>query len=99
VSVAAKTLVFPLSFAGGSPSWVSLACTRDCAYLVTLERADGKPVRSKGGVLQAGAITKLTLSGSSPLGAGTNYRLRVRLVASTSPGPIQQYVSPPLSVG
>lgn len=97
-NVVAKTLAFPLSFTSQSPPWVALACSRDCAYLITLERADGKPINAKRGILRAGAITKLKLSGSSALRAGSSYRLRLRLVASINPGPIRQYVSPPLSV-
>jgi len=97
-SVAAETLIYPLSFSNQSPPWVALACSRDCAYLVTLERADGKPIRAKRGVMQAHAITRVTLSGSSTLPAGGDYRLRVRLVAGTNPGPLQQYLSPPLSL-
>ena len=98
-SVAAKTLVYPLSLSSQSPPWVMLACTRDCAYLVTLERADGKPVRAMRGVAQADAITRVKLSGGAAIRAGSGYHLRVRLVASTNPGPIRQYVSPPLSAG
>jgi len=97
-SVAGKTLVFPLSFPSQSPPWVLLACTRDCAYLITLERADGKPIRAMRGTLQGDVTSKLALSTGAPLSAGSGYRLRVRLVASTSPGPIRQYVSPPLSL-
>ena len=97
-SVAAKTLIFPLSISSRSAPWVMLACSRDCAYLATVERADGKPVRAKRGVLRADATTRVKLSGGSTLRAGSGYRLRVRLVASTSPGPIRQYVSPPLTV-
>jgi len=97
-SVAAETLIYPLSFSNPSPPWVALACSRDCAYLVTLERADGKPIRAKRGIMQAHAITRVTLSGSSTLPAGGDYRLRVRLVAGTNPGPLQQYLSPPLSL-
>jgi hypothetical protein len=96
-SVVAKTLAYPLGFSNQSPPWVTLTCSRDCAYLVTLERVDGKPVRAKRGVLQADVSTKLTISGAA-LSAG-KYRLRVQIVASTSPGPVQQYVSTPLSLG
>ncbi|MGA9762037.1 MAG: D-glucuronyl C5-epimerase family protein [Gaiellaceae bacterium] len=95
-SVVAKTLAYPLGFSNQSPPWVMLACSRDCAYLVTLERADGKPVRVKRGALQADVTTTLTISGPA-LSAG-KYRLRVRIVAGTSPGPVQQYLSTPLSI-
>jgi hypothetical protein len=93
--VAAKTLVFPLSFSSLSPPGVVLACTRDCVYLVTLESADGKPVRAKRGALRADAApTSVVLSNSSALRAGGSYRLRVRLVAQVNPGPVRQYRSP-----
>lgn len=94
----AKTLTIPLSFSGSSPPWVSLACTRDCAYLVTLERADGKPVRAKRGVMRADKVATVRLSGSSGLSASGGYRLRVRLVAQMNPGPIWQYRSPKIEV-
>jgi hypothetical protein len=97
-AVVAKTLVFPLGFSSRSTPWVTLACSRDCAYLVTLERPDGKPVRAKRGVVQGGVTSKLNLSGSVSLATGSGYHLRVRLIASTSPGPIRQYLSPPFSV-
>lgn len=96
--VKAKTLTFPLSFSGSSSPSVSLACTRDCAYLVTFERADGKPVRAKRGALRADKVATVRLSGSSGLSAGSDYRLRVRLVAQLNPGPIWQYRSPKLKV-
>jgi hypothetical protein len=94
-AVAAKTIVFPLSFSSSSPPGVVLACTRDCAYLVTLERADGKPVSAKRGVLRAdSAPTTVRLSYSASISAGSGYRLRVRLVAQVNPGPVSQYLSP-----
>ncbi len=95
--IKARTLVFPLSFSSSSLPWVSLACTRDCAYLVTLERADGKPVRAKRGVLRADKSAKVKLPGRSKLPAGSGYRLRVRLVAQLNPGPVWQYRSPKIT--
>jgi hypothetical protein len=95
--VRAKTLTFPLSFSSSSPPWVNLACTRDCAYLATLERADGKPVRAKRGVLRANKVATVRLSGRSGLPAGRSYRLRVRLVAQLNPGPVWQYRSPKIT--
>lgn len=94
--VAAKTLVFPLSFSKSSPPWVALSCTRDCAYLVTLERFDGKPVRARRGVLRADTVATVKLSGSSALPAGS-YRVRARLVAQINPGPVYQYRSPKIA--
>ncbi len=98
VSVAATTLAYPIRFATRSRPWVKLGCTRDCAYLVTLEGANRKPIRAKRGVLRADVITKVRLPRGPALRAGSGYRLRVRLIASFNPGPIRQYVSPPLSV-
>jgi len=95
--VAAKTLVFPLSFSKSSPPWVGLTCTRDCAYLVTLERSDGKPVRAKRGVSRADTIATVRLSGSSTLPASGSYRLRVRLVAQVNPGSVYEYRSPKIA--
>jgi hypothetical protein len=96
--VAAKALVFPLSFSSLSPPRVVLACTRDCVYLVTLERADGKPVRAKRGVLRADAApTTVGLPYSATLRASSGYYLRVRLVAQVNPGPVWQYRSPKIT--
>jgi hypothetical protein len=96
--VAAKALVFPLSFSSLSPPRVVLACTRDCVYLVTLERADGKPVRAKRGVLRADAApTTVGLPYSATLRASSGYHLRVRLVAQVNPGPVWQYRSPKIT--
>ncbi|HEY5159991.1 MAG TPA: D-glucuronyl C5-epimerase family protein [Gaiellaceae bacterium] len=94
--VAAKTLVFPLSFSSQSPPWVGLACTRDCVYLVTLERADGKPLRAKRGVLRADGAATVKLAGSATPRAG-DYRLHVRLIAQVNPGAIREYLSPNIS--
>jgi D-glucuronyl C5-epimerase C-terminus len=95
--VEAKTLIFPLGFSSSSPPWVKLACTRDCAYLITLERADGKPVRAKRGVLRADKVAKVRLARRPALPAGSGYRLRVRLVAQVNPGGIWQYRSPKIA--
>lgn len=97
-SVAAKTLVFPLSFSSLSPPTVVLTCTRDCVYLVTLERADGKPVSAKRGALRADAApTAVKLPSSGTLSASNGYHLRVRLVAQVNPGPVWQYRSPAIA--
>ena len=99
--VAASTLAYPLQLSTSYPPQIALACTRDCLYLITLERAsDGKPVLARRGSLPASntpTIVKLP-QGAVLLGAGS-YRLRVRLVAQINPGPIQQYTSPLLTAG
>ena len=98
--VAASTLAYSLQLSTSYPPQVVLACTRDCLYLVTLERAsDGKPVLARRGSLTASAPTVVKLPRGAVLSAGDSYRLRVRLLASTNPGPIQQYTSPLLTAG
>lgn len=98
--VLASTLVFPLQVSATSSPQVFLACTRDCLYLATLERPDGKPVRAKRGLLTGGALPAIVqLPSGKPLSGSSYYRLRVRLVAQTNPGPVRTYRSPPLSVG
>ena len=96
--VAAGTLVYPLQLSASYAPQVVLACTRDCLYLVTLERSsDGKPVLARRGSLVANTTTAVVLPQGAALSAGGSYRLRVRLVAQTNPGPIQQYSSPSLT--
>ncbi len=98
--VLASTLVFPLELPAASPPAVLLACTRDCLYLVTLERSDGKPVRAQRGLLAGGPTpTTVQLPKGTALSSSTSYRLRVRLVAQHNPGPLKQYMSPALSLG
>lgn len=98
--VAASTLVYPLQIATNYAPQVVLACTRDCLYLITLEQAgDGKPVLARRGSLVGSIATAVTLPQGGALSAGGSYRLRIRLVAQTNPGPIQQYTSPPLTAG
>ena len=99
--VAANTLTYPLQLSKSYPPQVVFACTRDCLYLITLDRAsDGKPVLARRGFLPASnAPTIVMLPSGSALSPGVSYRLRVRLVAQTNPGPIQQYSSPLLTVG
>jgi hypothetical protein len=80
-----------------SPVAVSVACNRDCLYLVTLDRADGRPAVARRGQIAAGskptsvALPKVKL----PPGA---YRVDVRLVARVNPGPVTRYLGPPSTV-
>ncbi|MGD0166808.1 MAG: D-glucuronyl C5-epimerase family protein [Gaiellaceae bacterium] len=101
VPVRASTLVFPLQLSTLSPPRVLLACTRDCLFLVTLERAsDGKPVLAMRGAIEGGLMpTAVQLPQGTVLATGSSYRLRVRLVAQTNPGLISQYGSPILMAG
>jgi hypothetical protein len=84
-------LVFPTTPAGP----VTLACSRDCLYLATLDRDDGRPVVALRGALRGGAQAVLTLP-RTKLAPGA-YRFDVRLVAQVNPGPVTQLTSPPLS--
>jgi hypothetical protein len=82
------------------PIAVSLNCNRDCLYLVTLDRADGRPVVAHRGQIAggpSGRLTKVTLP-RAKLAAGT-YRVDVRIVARVNPGPVARYLSSPLTAG
>jgi hypothetical protein len=83
-----------------APIAVSFNCNRDCLYLVTLDRADGRPVVARRGQLEGGPSSKpttITLP-KAKLTAG-QYRVDVRLVARVNPGPIAKYLSDPLTAG
>jgi hypothetical protein len=99
--VVASTLAYPLQLSTSYPPQIVLACTRDCLYLITLERvSDSKPVLARRGSLSASTTpTIVKLSQGAVLSGGGSYRLRVRLVARINPGPIQQYTSPLLTAG
>jgi hypothetical protein len=82
------------------PVAVSLNCNRDCLYLVTLDRADGRPVVARRGQINGGPtspLTRVTLP-RVKLAPGT-YRLDLRVVARVNPGPVAQYLSAPLAAG
>jgi hypothetical protein len=84
------TVTFPTSLARGTAPTVAVACSKDCLYLVTLERtSDGKPVLATRGALHGSANVRLP---DVPFAAGS-YRLRVRLVAQASPGPLTTQTS------
>ena len=71
------------------PLAVSLNCNRDCLYLITLDRADGRPVVARRGQINGGPaspLTRLTLP-RAKLAPGT-YRFDVRVVARVNPGPV-----------
>jgi hypothetical protein len=93
----ASALVFPAAVANGSLTPVQLGCARDCLYLITLERADGVPVVARRGALTGGAAPKVIALPKAQLAAG-DYRIAVRLVTQTNPGPIAVILSQPLTV-
>ncbi|HET9116079.1 MAG TPA: D-glucuronyl C5-epimerase family protein [Gaiellaceae bacterium] len=94
--VAPTTLTFPQDLA--SPASVTLGCNRDCLYLVTLDRADGRPVAASRGSLAGGASPQTITLPQRKLAAG-RYRVDVRLVSGVNPGPLTRLRSPFLTVG
>jgi hypothetical protein len=94
--VTPTTLTFPQDLTS-APS-VTLGCNRDCLYLVTLDRADGRPVAASRGSLAGGASAQTITLPQRKLAAG-RYRVDVRLVSSVNPGPLTRLRSPFLTVG
>jgi len=93
----AGTVTFPTTLSTGTPPAVSVACTRDCLYLVTLEQAgSGLPVLATRGALTGGAAATTVRLPGVRFAAGS-YRLTVRLVAQASPGPLSTQSSPVLT--
>jgi hypothetical protein len=96
--VTPTTLTFPTQLSGSSAASVVLGCSRDCLYLVTLDRADGRPVVARRGVLGGGAVPETITLPKRKLPAG-RYRLDLRLVSRVDPGAVKRARSPWLSVG
>jgi hypothetical protein len=86
--------------APASPVVVSVNCNRDCLYLVTLDRADGRPAVARRGQIEGGANNKPTTIAlpKVKLAAGT-YRMTVRLVSRVNPGAVTKYTGPALTFG
>jgi hypothetical protein len=82
------------------PIRVSFNCNRDCLYLVTLNRADGRPELARRGQIEGGPERKPTVIAlpKTKLRAGT-YTIDVRLVARVNPGTVTRYAGPPLTIG
>jgi hypothetical protein len=96
--VTPTTLTFPESLASSSPASVALGCNRDCLYLVTLDRADGRPVVARRGGLNGGAPAQTVSLPKRTLRPG-GYRVDVRLVSRVDPGTVTQRRSTLLTVG
>jgi hypothetical protein len=94
--VTPTTLTFPQDIS--SPVSVSLGCDRDCLYLVTLDRADGRPVAASRGSLPGGATAQSVVLPQRRLAAG-KYRVDVRLVSGVNPGVLTRKRSPFLTTG
>jgi hypothetical protein len=89
--VAATALTFPdtESYPSSNRDWsLQLACSRDCLYLVTLDRAaTGVPMLARRGSLAAGRPPATIALPRVRVPAGT-YRLALRLVSRVNPGPL-----------
>jgi hypothetical protein len=96
--VTPTTLMFPQRLGTGSAPSLSLGCSRDCLYLVTLDRADGRPVLVRRGGLTGGRAPQTIVLPRHKLPAG-RYRLDVRLVSRVNPGQLTRRVSPFLAAG
>ena len=96
--VSPTTLTFPSRLSGSSAAPVVLGCSRDCLYLVTLDRADGRPVVARRGVLTGGAGAETITLPKRKLQTG-RYRLDVRLVGRVDPGAVTRVRSAWLDVG
>jgi hypothetical protein len=96
--VTPTTLTFPQELSSSSPTSVVLGCNRDCLYLVTLDRADGRPVAASRGSLAGGASPQTISLPARKLATG-RYRVDVRLVSGVNPGQLTQRRSPFLTVG
>jgi hypothetical protein len=96
--VTPTALTFPTELSGSSASSVVLACSRDCLYLVTLDRADGRPVVAERGMLNGAAAATTIALPLRKLPPG-RYRLDVRLVSRVDPGTVKRVRSGWLAVG
>ncbi|MFL5959519.1 MAG: D-glucuronyl C5-epimerase family protein [Gaiellaceae bacterium] len=89
-AVTPTSLTFPDQLSRTTPPSVVLGCNRDCLYLVTLDRADGRPVVARRGALDGGDPARTITLPKPTLPPGV-YRLDVRLVSRVDPGvPIRQ---------
>ena len=96
--VTPTTLTFPQELASGSPAPVVLGCSRDCLYLVTLDRIHGRPVVARRGALKGGWAPQTIPLPRRKLSPGL-YRLDVRLVSRVDPGLVTRQTSPWFTVG
>jgi hypothetical protein len=95
--VTPTTLTFPAQLSSSSTASVVLGCDRDCLYLLTLDRAAGKPLVATRGTLEGGAAKTITLPKRLLRRGG--YRVDVRLVSRVNPGAVTRRQSPLLAVG
>jgi hypothetical protein len=98
VPVEVRTLELPERLSPRGAPVVRLTCTRACLYLITLERADGKPVLARRGTHSGAATPVAVRLPKAPLPAGA-YRFTVRTIGQLNPGPVRTVSGGPLSVG
>jgi hypothetical protein len=87
--VTPTALAFPTQLSSSSAASVTLGCSRDCLYLVSLDRSDGRPVVASRGSLNGGAAARTITLPKRKLRAG-GYRLDVRLVSRVDPGAVRR---------
>jgi D-glucuronyl C5-epimerase C-terminus len=96
--VTPTALTFPTELSRSSASSVVLGCSRDCLYLVTLDRANGRPVVAGRGMLDGAAAASTITLPRRELPPG-RYRLDVRLVSRVDPGTVKRVRSSWLAAG
>ncbi len=96
--VTPTTLTFPGQLSRSAAASVVLGCSRDCLYLVTLDRANGRPLAARRGSLNGGDVPRMIILPKRKLPAGS-YRLDVRLVSRVDPVAVARERSGPLRAG
>lgn len=96
--VSPTALEFPGELSRSAAASVVLGCSRDCLYLVTLDRADGRPLVARRGSLTGGDVPRTITLPNRKLPNGS-YRLDVRLVSRVDPGVVYRERSGVLTVG
>jgi hypothetical protein len=95
--VTPTALTFPERLGRSSRASVTLGCSRDCLYLVTLVGVGGRPVVARRGGLKGGYPATTIALPKRRLSPG-RYRVDVRLVSRFDPGTVTRQSSPVLVV-
>src|SRR5262249_23046628 len=98
VAVTPTALTFPAQLSRATAASVVVGCSRDCLYLVSLDRADGRPVVAARGALNGGAASRTITLPKAKLLPGS-YRLDVRLVSRVDPGAVKRVRSGLVDLG
>jgi hypothetical protein len=97
-AVTPTALTFPPQLSRATAASVVLGCSRDCLYLVSLDRADGRPVVAARGSLNGGGAARTVTLPKTKLPPGS-YRLDVRLVSRVDPGGVKRVRSDLVDLG